>query len=255
MNRHFAGATLIEVGCGKGLFLERSARQRLRRHRPRPDLRGQQPARDQEVLHARGSACRADGIVLRHVLEHVRRPGRVSRRPAEANGGERHGSTSRCRASTGSPQHHAWFDIFYEHVNYFRLRRLRSHVRHACTKPGTSFGGQYLYVVADLATLASAARRADDAFALPPDFLSAFDRAARRACGAAAERGRGRSGAVRRRASSSPSSWSAPASPIDTVDRHQSRPSRAAISPATGLRVRVAGGGDGASCRPAPTSS
>ena len=49
-------------------------------------------------------------------------------------------------------EHGAWFDIFYEHVNYFRLddfRRAFGKVIHA----GRSFGGQYLSVIADLDTL------------------------------------------------------------------------------------------------------
>ena len=42
----------------------------------------------------------------------------------DANGGAGT-STSRSPASTGSAQHRAWFDIFYEHVNYFRLDDFR----------------------------------------------------------------------------------------------------------------------------------
>ena len=40
---------------------------------------------------------------------------------------------------------------------------------------GHSFAGQYLYVVADLATLRAPRRPADDVFALSPGFLSAID--------------------------------------------------------------------------------
>jgi hypothetical protein len=43
----------------------------------------------------------------------------------------------------------SWFDLFYEHVNYFRLddlRRMFGTVHEA----GHLFGGQYLYIVADL---------------------------------------------------------------------------------------------------------
>ena len=40
---------------------------------------------------------------------------------------------------------------------------------------GHSFAGQYLYVVADLATLRTPRRPSDDVFSLPPAFLSAID--------------------------------------------------------------------------------
>ena len=48
-------------------------------------------------------------------------------------------------------KHRAWFDIFYEHVNYFRLtdfQRLFQRIEDS----GHLFGGQYLYVVAELAS-------------------------------------------------------------------------------------------------------
>jgi threonine dehydrogenase-like Zn-dependent dehydrogenase len=67
-------------------------------------------------------------------------------------------------------EHRAWFDVFYEHVNYFRLEdfaRLFGTV-HAS---GHLFGGQYLYVVADLATLRPPVSSAG-AFAFPEDFLA-----------------------------------------------------------------------------------
>jgi threonine dehydrogenase-like Zn-dependent dehydrogenase len=83
---------------------------------------------------------------------------------------------------------HAWFDIFYEHVNYFRrvdFERMFGTVHEA----GHSFAGQYLYVVADLATLRAPRRPADDVFSLAPGFLSAIEesRARLRASGNAAQ--------------------------------------------------------------------
>ena len=63
----------------------------------------------------------------------------------------------------------AWFDIFYEHANYFRLsdfRRMFGDVD-AC---GYLFGEQYLYVVADLASLRVPEFDPNDRVDFPTDF-------------------------------------------------------------------------------------
>jgi hypothetical protein len=72
-------------------------------------------------------------------------------------------------------QHRAWFDVFYEHVNYFRMAdfyRMFDRI----VDSGRVFGGQYLYVVADLAGLKQPVmpldHRPGDKVAFPADFLS-----------------------------------------------------------------------------------
>jgi hypothetical protein len=113
---------------------------------------------------------RGEGLILRHVLEHVQNPVDFLQRLAQANGG--HGliyievpcfdwiCTTR-----------AWFDIFYEHVNYFRLsdfRRIFGRLLHA----DRAFGGQYLRIVGDLATLKRPDRDPLDAAEFPADFAA-----------------------------------------------------------------------------------
>jgi hypothetical protein len=46
----------------------------------------------------------------------------------------------------------AWFDIYYEHVNYFTLRDFEN-IFGRVVSSGHIFGGQYIYVVADLASI------------------------------------------------------------------------------------------------------
>ena len=63
------------------------------------------------------------------------------------------------------------FDIFYEHVNYFRLSdfsRIFGRVVHA----DRGFGGQYLRIIGDLATLRRPERDASDPVAFPADFTA-----------------------------------------------------------------------------------
>ncbi|MFW3898026.1 class I SAM-dependent methyltransferase [Pseudomonas bharatica] len=172
--RHFKGHSLIEVGCGKGYFLE------LLRERGYA-VTGIDPAYEgdsADVIKAPFTAeldLRADAIVLRHVLEHIADPVGFLHEIARANGNA--GLIYiEVPCLDWIIEHKAWFDLFYEHVNYFRLsdlQRLFGRVLEA----GRLFGEQYLYVVADLASL----RRLDDGAAeplrLPADFNASLARA------------------------------------------------------------------------------
>lgn len=177
MRRHFAGTSLLEVGCGKGLFLERLLDAGF-------DVTGLDPTYEgtnERVIRKFFTpevGIRAEGIVLRHVLEHVPDPLAFLARLREANGG-RGTIYIEVPCLDWIASHHAWFDIFYEHVNYFRrvdFERMFGTVHEA----GHSFAGQYLYVVADLATLTAPRRPRDDVFSLPPGFLSAIEQSRER---------------------------------------------------------------------------
>src|SRR3546814_9335071 len=119
IRRHFVDVSLIEVGCGKGYFLDHLQAQGYRITGIDPAYEGDNP----NVVKApfeRSLGLSAQGIVLRHVLEHMVDPMAFLANIAHAN----HGKgliyievpcldwIMRCRA---------WFDIFYEHVNYIRL--------------------------------------------------------------------------------------------------------------------------------------
>lgn len=172
--RHFKGQELIEVGCGKGYFLE--LLKGLGYH-----ITGIDPAYEGEnadVIKApftRGLGLAADAIVLRHVLEHIQDPLGFLAVIAEANqGGGQIYIEVPC--FDWILEHRAWFDLFYEHVNYFRLddlRRMFGTVHEA----GHLFGGQYLYIVADLATLRLTPEQPVPRLALPDDFTASLKRA------------------------------------------------------------------------------
>ncbi len=172
MRTHFAGQSLVEVGCGKGLFLERLLAAGFDVTGLDPTYEGANPRVIKEFFTP-AIGIRADGLVLRHVLEHVPDPVAFLAGLREANGGGgRIYIEVPCLEWIAG--HRAWFDIFYEHVNYFRLadfERMFGTVHEA----GHSFAGQYLSVVADLATLRPPRRPVDDLFALPPDFMAAID--------------------------------------------------------------------------------
>ncbi len=171
MRRHFAGQSLVEVGCGKGLFLERLLAAGFDVTGLDPTYQGSNPRVIKEFFTPE-AGIRADGLVLRHVLEHVPDPLGFLAGLREANGG---GGKIYIEVPCLDwiARRRAWFDIFYEHVNYFRLvdfERMFGTVHEA----GHMFAGQYLSVVADLATLRAPRRPVDDEFALPSEFLTAI---------------------------------------------------------------------------------
>ncbi|MDB6145327.1 MAG: C-methyltransferase [Pseudomonas sp.] len=169
--RHFSGQQLIEVGCGKGYFLE------LLRDKGYA-ITGIDPAYEgdnTEVIKApftRGLGLAADAIVLRHVLEHIADPVSFLAQIAEANEGGQIYIEVPC--FDWIVDHSAWFDLFYEHVNYFRLsdlRRLFGTVHEA----GHLFGGQYLYIVADLGSLQLASTDPIPPLELPANFTGSLE--------------------------------------------------------------------------------
>lgn len=147
---HLGTESIIEVGCGKGLFLEILAQNDC-------DITGFDPTYEghnekiKKEYFSPDVGMKAKGLVLRHVLEHIQDPYNFLKLLQTANGG---GGKIYIEVPCFDwiCCHDAWFDIFYEHVNYFRIAdfyRMFSTV----IDSGHLFGGQYLYVVADLATL------------------------------------------------------------------------------------------------------
>lgn len=163
---------LIEVGCGKGTFLEMLLARGV-------DITGFDPAYEGDNPRVKRHSFSPDlgitarGLVLRHVLEHIQNPLDFLRQLQAANSG--------CgRIYIEVPcfdwilERRAWFDVFYEHVNYFRLsdfHRMFAEV----VECGRLFGGQYLYVVAELASLREPQFDAANAVDFPMDFLRHCD--------------------------------------------------------------------------------
>ena len=173
ISKHLGGMSLIEVGCGKGYFLEQL-------HDHGFDIVGIDPAYEGESSYVvkapftREAGLSADAVILRHVLEHIPDPMAFLQSIADANNGGLIYIEVPC--VDWILDHKAWFDVFYEHVNYFRIddfHRLFGTVREA----GHLFGGQYLYVVADLASLRSKPLPAAASVQMPEDFMLSIKRA------------------------------------------------------------------------------
>lgn len=166
------GAGLVEVGCGKGYFLEVLAERGFEIAGFDPTYEGSNP-RVRRHYFAPGVGITAQGLILRHVLEHVQAPLQFLEQLRAANGGS--GLIYiEVPCFDWICAHRAWFDVFYEHVNYFRLadfERMFGRI----VDSGRLFGGQYLYVVADLSSLRTPRADADAQVVFPRDFLRRLD--------------------------------------------------------------------------------
>jgi hypothetical protein len=172
IERSIGHGSIVEVGCGKGFFLELMLAKGFNITGFDPAYEGSNP-RVVRQYFAPGISEPVDGLVLRHVLEHIQDPVRFLQQLSDANG-------NRGKIYIEVPcfdwicEHRAWFDIFFEHVNYFRLsdfHRMFGHVEES----GHIFGGQYLYVVADLSSLRVPAIDLTDRVNFPSDFLSGLE--------------------------------------------------------------------------------
>lgn len=162
---------LVEVGCGKGFFLELLLGKGFDVTGFDPAYEGNNP-RVRRQYFGPGVIEQANGLILRHVLEHIQNPIGFLEQLKDANNG-------RGRIYIEVPcfdwicEKRAWYDIFYEHANYFRLvdfNRMFS----AVIDSGKVFGGQYLYVIAELSSLRIPVFRKNDQVNFPSDFANSI---------------------------------------------------------------------------------
>lgn len=175
IRRNFDGLSLIEVGCGKGYFLDHLDSLGFEITGIDPAYEGSNP-RVIKALFERGLGLSADGIVLRHVLEHIPNPFAFLSSIAHANG-DKGIIYIEVPCFDWICAHRAWFDIFYEHVNYFRLNNFHA-MFGTVLESGHCFNGQYIYVVADLASLRKPNFDQSKVLDFPSDFLTDIEQVA-----------------------------------------------------------------------------
>ena len=174
LGQNFRSARILEIGCGKGAFLDQLRQEGY-------DARGVDPAYEGDAPYIikapfeSGLGVNGDAIVMRHVLEHIPQPLAFLETTRQANGGL--GAVYiEVPCLDWILRKRAWFDIFYEHVNYFRLEdfgRMFGTVRES----GHLFGGQYLYAVAELASLRDPKHAGPGTqVVMPEDFFTSIER-------------------------------------------------------------------------------
>lgn len=173
VKKHLKDGGAVEVGCGKGTFLEYLRSLGC-------EVVGVDPAYEGEAEYIKKTAfsCElglsGDLVILRHVLEHISDPYAFLDSVAEANG--RSGLIYiEVPCLDWIAQNQAWFDVFYEHVNYFRLDNFNN-LFGEIIDSGHLFGAQYIYVVAELSSLRKLKNGAGAAFELGYDFMAGVDR-------------------------------------------------------------------------------
>ena len=141
---------IIEVGCGKGHFLELLLSKGYNAYGCDPTYTGYN---DKVIksFFSESLGLSGDVIILRHVLEHIQNPIDFLKIIAEVNG-------NRGLIYIEVPDfnwivnNQTYFHIFYEHVNYFRPDDFLKIFGNIVSR-GTLFQGQYQYVLADLGSI------------------------------------------------------------------------------------------------------
>ncbi len=150
IDKYLGKGLIVEVGCGKGFFLGLLSARGVDVIGFDPTYEGDNPQIIKQYFKP-GMCGKAEGLILRHVLEHIQDPFSFLMKLKEANGGNG-------KIYIEVPcfdwicKHRAWYDVFYEHVNYFRLSDFYRMFQTVLTS-GHCFGGQYMFIVAELATL------------------------------------------------------------------------------------------------------
>jgi hypothetical protein len=140
---------IIEIGCGKGLFLNIIKKLGY-------DITGFDPTyegNDESIVKDYFSEkynTNADFLILRHTLEHIKDPFTFLHLIAKANN---YKGKIYIEVPTFEwiSERSSFWDITYEHCNYFTEYTLTSFFQKS--KSGKLFGDQYIYIIADLSDL------------------------------------------------------------------------------------------------------
>jgi hypothetical protein len=139
---------LVDVGCGKGGFVELLRRMGVNAVGYDNAYQGTSPY-IRKSFFSKDSHEKGDLLTLRHVLEHIPSPWQFLDGIAAANGYE-----GLLYVEVPDLEwildHRAYFDLFHEHINYFRTDDFSRRFGEGVIFQSKSFGGQYLSVVINL---------------------------------------------------------------------------------------------------------
>lgn len=141
---------VLEIGCGKGVFFEIMLKNGIDCVGFDPTYEGNNPKIVKEYFTEAYSGLNAEVIIMRHTLEHIPNPFSFIHTIAKANGYKGHLFVE-VPTFDWIMEKKAFWDIFYEHCNYFTQKSLGAMFEEAML--GDFFGGQYIYLWADLSKL------------------------------------------------------------------------------------------------------
>ena len=154
LSRNFdSSVRILEVGCGKGDFLNLMGANGF------TELSGFDTAYEGENKNIKqryltdDDKTNAQLVILRHTLEHILRPHEFLKKIKNINRGQGN-IYIEVPCLDWIRKNNAFFDVAYEHVNYLTLNALTVMFGNKCLAKGQLFGGQYIYVIANLEDLA-----------------------------------------------------------------------------------------------------
>lgn len=143
---------VVEVGCGKGVFFDMMLNEGIDCLGFDPTYEGNNVRIKKEYFDETKKGIEADVIIMRHTLEHITTPFSFLHTIAEANN---YNGFLFVEVPTFDwiAKKNAFWDIFYEHCNYFTEESLGIMFEGAVT--GNFFSGQYIYLWANLSKIKS----------------------------------------------------------------------------------------------------
>jgi len=139
---------VVDVGCGKGGFVELLRERGINAVGYDNAYQGSSPY-IRKSFFGIDSHDQGDLLTLRHVLEHIPSPWQLLEDLADANGNKGF-LYIEVPDLEWILEHRAYFDLFHEHVNYFRANDFTRRFGDGVIFQSKSFGGQYLSVVINL---------------------------------------------------------------------------------------------------------
>ena len=141
---------IVEVGCGKGVFFDMMLSEGFDCWGFDPTYEGNNERIKKEYFDETKRGIQADVIIMRHTLEHITNPFSFLHTIARAND---YKGFLFVEVPTFDwiISKNAFWDIFYEHCNYFSEASIGSMFENAVT--GNYFNGQYIYLWADLSKI------------------------------------------------------------------------------------------------------
>ncbi|MCD4743174.1 MAG: methyltransferase domain-containing protein [Desulfobacteraceae bacterium] len=148
--KKFHEKKIIEIGCGKGFFLEMLREKGFDVVGFEPAYSGDKPYVIKDYYSDKYSYLDADLIILRHTLEHIQEPLQFLHTISNS-------AKTDAKIFIEVPSFEwivnqkAFWDIFHEHCNYFTVKSIANLFQNS--EQGLLFNDQYMYLIADLKDL------------------------------------------------------------------------------------------------------
>lgn len=146
----FLNKNIVEIGCGKGQFMDRLKAAGFKVTGFDPAYEGDNPDIVKDYFSEKYSGINSDLVIMRHTLEHIEDPMKFLKIIAKSCGYK--GSVFiEVPDFDWIVDKGAFWDLCHEHCNYFTMESLGNIF--SKSKQGHLFGGQYMYILADFKDL------------------------------------------------------------------------------------------------------